>query len=265
MGRAAAEQRLREHARRRRRSAANASASQSTTDDGRGMRSCASATAASAPSEQDVLPRSDHRQRRPADACALELRHRQGCAARARRRGRAAPRRAGEGSFGTDGDQRHAAVDYTDAVRKERRELPRAERVERRRRSHARAARGRALPTGSQCANGTSVCTSSGKKRFGVVTKTRRAIAARARARTAAAPRVPPATCSTTAFEKPRSNCAVGERQVAPVGLHGGHRPGRPRGTGRAPCSPTAVILLRPRVERLEEVVGRARFRTARR
>ena len=157
---------------------------------------------------------------------------------------------------GADRDQRHAAVEYTDAVRKQRRELARAERVERRRRSRVRGRRGRAQRGGSQCTNGSSVCTSIGKNRFGVVTKTRRATR-RARGRTCRCPSRPPSTCSTTAFEKPRSNSPSRERQPRPSA-----RTARTCGERRTEPVELGVAdgrdPLRPRVARLEEVVGRA-------
>ena len=152
-----------------------------------------------------------------------------------------------------DRDQRHAAIEYTDAVRKERGELLRPERVEHVVERDAAASR---APGGSQCTNGSSVCTSSGNQRFGVVTNTRRETR-QSSCTNCRCPSRPPATCSTTAFEKPTSNSPSANGSSRPSA-----RTARTRGKrGFEDVELGATDgrhLLGPRIERLEEVVARA-------
>ena len=111
-------------------------------------------------------------------------------------------------------------------------------------------------PAGSQCTNGSSVCGSIGNHRFGVVTNTfaatRQSSSTKRRW-----PARPPATCSTTAFEKPRSNSPS---------ANGRSRPSDRTARDGRECGLEPIELgvadggdpLGPRVERLEEVVARA-------
>ena len=120
----------------------------------------------------------------------------------------------------------------------------------------ARSSRRAQLAVGQPVHDGQQRVRVDREQRFGVVTKTRLATR-QSSPRNRRCPCRPPATCSIDGVREAEVERAVGERQLAPVGAHGRH----PRERGGE-----AVELgvadggdaLGPRVERLEEVVGRA-------
>ena len=95
------------------------------------------------------------------------------------------------------------------------------------------------------------MCTSTGKRRLGVVMNTRRPT--RIASLTSLRWRSRPPTCSITAFENTTSNCAVFEGKVARVALDIANA-----GVARAKAVPVVEAErgdpLRPRVALLEEV-----------
>ena len=176
-----------------------------------------------------------------------------GCAAPARRSGRAAPTPAVSGSFGADRDQRHPGVDYTHPVRKERRELLRRERVE-----HVveRQQRARAGPSAAS-ARTAAACAPRAGSGGSASSRRRAARRGRARARTARCAVAAAGDVLDDRVREPEVERAVREGQVAAVGAHRAHlRERRREPVELGPADPGD--LLRPRVERLEEVVRRA-------
>ncbi len=99
----------------------------------------------------------------------------------------------------------------------------------------ARKSRSRVSPSGSQCANGSSVCGSIGNHRFGVVTNTCPATRQSSATKRRCSSR-PPATCSTHRVREAEVELAVGERQLAAVRADRVHAAGTRPGTGRARC-----------------------------
>ena len=158
---------------------------------------------------------------------------------------------------GPDRDERHPPVDDPHRVREERRELLRPERVE-----HvveaacaqqAVAARRRPAASGRTAA---ACADRAGSSRFGVVTKTRPATR-QSSSTNRRCPSRPPATCSTTAFEKPRSNSPSANGSSRPSARTARHLRERSREAVELGVADRRDPL-RPRVERLEEVVARA-------
>ena len=212
----------------------SASASQSVALPSNGSRPRARTTSTSAEREQHLLPGRDDRQSRPAHARVPELGHHDVVEREPDDRARTAPRRAA--SRRPHRDERQPGVDDPHRVGEERRELFRAERVE-----HVGEASRAEQPVAARAGAGasartaSSVCGSSGNQRFGVVTNTR-AATRQSSSTKRRWPSRPPATCSTTAFEKPRSNSPSANGRSRPSARTACDDAGtRPR-SGRARC-----------------------------
>ena len=264
---AAVEPALRDAARRGRRSAPNASASQSRHD------AVERQPAARADDEHER----DERARRPSTPRRRRARCRarrpptarpsRGCGARARRRARAAPRPGAGPRRGHAGPTATSVIPRFDdphRVREERRELARAERVEHVVEAARAEAAGRGAGRAAASARTAAACAGRAGTSGSASSRTRAARRGRARATNCRWPSRPPATCSTTAFEKPTSNSPSANGSSRPSARTARHE--RERGGEAVELGvPDGGDPLRPRVERLEEVVASSRRRTARR